>query len=187
MKDILRKNLIKKRKNISHSEVLNKSKLIEKKLFKIDEFRFAKNILFYVSYNNEVFTHNMIKKSLSMNKNVITPISYVKKRNLILIKIDKWDELKKGSYNILEPIRTREKEILLDSIDFIIVPAIGFDLKGNRIGHGLGYYDRLLKKSKNATHIGLAFEFQIMNQIKVEEYDIPVNIIITEKRIIYCR
>ena len=76
---------------------------------------------------------------------------------------------------------------ILDSIDLIIVPAIGFDLKGNRLGHGLGYYDRLLKKSKNATHIGLAFEFQIMNQIKVEEYDIPVNIIITEKRIIYCR
>jgi 5-formyltetrahydrofolate cyclo-ligase len=186
MKDILREYLIKKRKNISDSEILNKSKLIEKNLFRMDEFRSSNTILFYVSYNNEVYTHDMIKKSLLMNKNIIVPISDVVNKKLILSKLDRWDELQKGSYNILEPKRKEENEILLDSINLIIVPAIGFDMKGNRLGHGFGYYDNLLKDSNKATHIGLAFEFQIIDQIKIEKHDIPVDIIITENGIIYC-
>ena len=58
---------------------------------------------------------------------------------------------------------------------------------GNRLGHGFGYYDKLLEKSRRAIHIGLAFEFQIINHIEIEKHDIPVDKIITEKRVIYCR
>ncbi len=187
MKDLLRKELIKKRKNVPKSEIYNKSQLIEKNLFRMYEFKSSKKILFYISYDNEVYTHDMIKKSISINKKIIVPISDVIKKNLILSKLDRWEELEKGSYNILEPIRKNEKEILLDSINLIIVPAIGFDIKGNRLGHGLGYYDKLLKKSNIATHIGLAFEFQIIDHIQIEKHDIPVDMIITEKRIIHCK
>ena len=187
MKNLLRKDLIKKRKNVSKSEIYNKSQLIEKNLFRMYEFKSSKKILFYISYDNEVYTHDMIKKSISINKNIIVPISDVINKKLILSKLDRWEELEKGSYSILEPIRKNEKEILLDSINLIIVPAIGFDIKGNRLGHGLGYYDKLLKNSNIATHIGLAFEFQIIDHIQIEKHDIPVDIIITEKRIIHCK
>ena len=187
MKDLLRKELIKKRKNVSKSEIYNKSQLIEQNLFKMYEFKSSKKILFYISYDNEVYTHDMIKKSISINKNIIVPISDVINKKLILSKLDRWEELEKGSYSILEPIRKNEKEILLDSINLIIVPAIGFDIKGNRLGHGLGYYDKLLKNSNIATHIGLAFEFQIIDHIQIEKHDSPVDMIITEKRIIHCK
>ena len=63
---------------------------------------------------------------------------------------------------------------------------MGFDKRGNRIGHGIGYFDKLLQDSNYASHIGLAFELQIVDSISTEKHDISVNKIITEKRIINC-
>ena len=72
----------------------------------------------------------------------------------------------------------------LDKIDLLILPGIAFDLHGNRIGYGKGYYDRFLY-SRKAKHImGLAYEIQICNDIPTNQHDIPVDTIITEKRII---
>ncbi len=187
MKQLLRSDLIKKRKKLSKHEIINKSVLIEKNLFMSNEYKLSKNILFYVSYNNEVYTHDMIKKSLLKDKNIIVPISDLVNKKLILSKLNRWEDLVRGSYNILEPIRSKIKEVSLNNINLIIVPAVGFDLIGNRLGHGLGYYDNLLKNSYNAYHIGLAFELQIIDQIPTEKHDIPVDKIITEKRIIDCK
>ena len=83
----------------------------------------------------------------------------------------KWDDLEPGSYGILEPNSEKIRKISTEKIDLIIVPGIGFDSKGNRIGHGKGYYDNLLKNSKKAIHIGLAFEKQIVIKIPVEYHD----------------
>ena len=70
---------------------------------------------------------------------------------------------------------------------FIVVPGVGFDEKGRRIGHGKGVYDNLLKNSNNALHVGLAFEFQIVEKIPTNKWDFPVDKIITEDRVIDCR
>lgn len=186
MKEPLRKELIEKRKTIYKKDVIEKSNKIKKLLFGLVEFQQACTILFYVSYNNEVYTHQMIKESLLSGKNVIVPISKKQDRSLILSKLEKWEDLEIGSYRILEPRANKIKEISHDEIELIIVPGVGFDINGHRIGHGKGYYDNLLKKSKNVFTIGLAFEFQIVKKIPIEKHDIPVNKIITEKRIIDC-
>ena len=86
-----------------------------------------------------------------------------------------------ASYGILEPVKIIEKSP--NKIDLIIVPGIGFDKRGNRLGHGKGYYDKLLRKLKTIK-IGLAFELQIVDQIPTDENDVPVDLIITEERII---
>jgi 5-formyltetrahydrofolate cyclo-ligase len=86
----------------------------------------------------------------------------------------------------LEPKKNYIKEVSIESIDLIIVPGVVFDRNGNRIGHGMGYYDRLLKKSHNIPRIGLAFEFQIVKKIEAEEHDERIDMIITEDRIINC-
>jgi 5-formyltetrahydrofolate cyclo-ligase len=140
-----------------------------------------------VSYDNEVYTHEMIKELLTSKKNIVVPIACKKNRSLTLSKLDKWDDLSVGSYNILEPKKDSISEINLDCIDLIIVPGVGFDEKGNRIGHGKGYYDKLLKNSKQVTSIGLSFECQILKSIPTGVYDIPVDKIVTEKRIISCQ
>ncbi len=187
MKNKLRKELIYKRKNLPKKEVLEKSDQIKKRLYETSEFKNSSTILFYVSYDNEVFTHDMIKECLSIGKEVVVPFSDKENRRLILSKLDGWDELKQGSYGILESVKENIKKIDIDKIDIIIFPGVGFDEEGRRIGHGKGYYDALLKKSVNALHIGLAFEIQIVKKVPIESHDIPVDKIITEKRIIDCK
>jgi 5-formyltetrahydrofolate cyclo-ligase len=184
-KNEIRKLLKNKRLNLSKDEVLAKSKQIKNRLFQIDEFKKAKNILFYVSYDGEVFTHDAIRE-VFINKKVVVPISNKEDYTLILSKLTSFEDLGEGPYGILEPKKEKIKEISIDEIDLIIVPGIGFDLKGFRIGHGKGFYDRLLKKT-NVSIIALAFDFQIIEKIPRDKYDIPVDIIITEKRIIYCK
>lgn len=187
MKEDLRKELMKKRKSLSDVDISRKSSQIEKRFFEMNEYKESQTILFYVSYDNEVYTHNMIKKSMSEEKNVVVPISNKENRTLILSKLDKWENLETGSHTILEPKKGCIEKISLDRIDLIIVPGVGFDKQGHRIGHGMGYYDRLLKDSRGASHIGLAFELQIVDKIPIEEHDIPVEKIITEKRTVNCK
>jgi len=186
MKEDLRKDLLKKRNNLSNLDVLKKSKKIEKRLFKMNEYKESQVILFYISYDNEVFTHEMIKNSMLEKKNIVVPLSDKKTRTLILSKLDKWEDLEIGTYSILEPKKECIQSISIDKIDIIIVPGVGFDKKGNRIGHGMGYIDKLLEDSNYAIHIGLAFELQIVDFMPIEKHDISVNKIITEKRIISC-
>ncbi len=185
MKDEIRKKLIEIRKKMPRAEVLEKSEKIKERLFETKEFKSSKTVLFYVSYGNEVFTHDMIKQSFS-NKKIIVPISDKKNRSLILSELKNWNELEPGSYGILEPKKEKLNIISPEKIELIIVPGVGFDSKGNRIGHGKGYYDNLLKNSKKAIHIGLAFEKQIVIKIPVEYHDIPLDKIITENKVIDC-
>jgi len=184
MKNSLCGDLIENRKKISKSEVLEKSELIKNRLFEMKDFQQALTILFYVSYDNEVYTHDMIKESIKLGKNVIVPKSDKENRKLILSKLNNWEDLVKGAYGILEPKEI--DPISIDKIDLIIVPGVGFDKQGRRIGHGKGYYDNLLRNSKKTIHIGLAFEFQIVEKIPTEAHDVPVQKIITEKRVIGC-
>jgi 5-formyltetrahydrofolate cyclo-ligase len=184
MKEIIRKELKEKRSKQVYKENRKKSKKIKEKLFNLPEYKSAKTVLFYVSYNTEVFTHDMINEALK-EKRIIVPIINKKNCSLSLSYLESWDDLKIGAFGILEPRKKCIKKVLIEEIDLIVIPGIGFDIKGNRMGQGKGYYDRLLKKSK-AIHIGLAFDFQIVEIIPLENHDIPVEIIITENRVIMC-
>ncbi len=184
MKEKIRKEIKEKRRGLSKEENRKKSKEIKERLFGLTEFRDADTILFYISYDAEVFTHDMICELL-YKKNIVVPVSNKNDRSLTLSNLKSWEELCLGSHNILEPKKECIKEISIDEIDLIIVPGLAFDKKGNRLGHGKGYYDRLLKKT-NAKTIGLTFEFQIINKIPINKHDKPVEIIVTEKRIINC-
>lgn len=186
MKDRLRKSIEKKRNTLSTSEVLEKSSRIKKRIFEMDLFRDAQTILFYVSYGNEVYTHDMIKESISLGKTVVVPKSVTKNNALILSRLTDWNNLEVGAYNILEPKQESIEQVDVESIDLIIVPGVVFDESGNRIGHGKGYYDRLLNDSQNIPNIGLAFELQMIDNIESEKHDEKIDVIITEDRIVKC-
>ena len=168
MEDRLRKSIEKKRNALSTSDVLEKSSRIKKRIFEMDLFRDAQTILFYVSYGNEVYTHDMIKESISLGKTVVVPKSVTKNNALILSRLTDWNNLEVGAYNILEPKQESIEQVDVESVDLIIVPGVVFDESGNRIGHGKGYYDRLLNDSQNISNIGLAFELQMIENIESE-------------------
>lgn len=178
---------MKERRNLEPIDsILEKSKQIEQLLTKQPIYHEASSILFYISYGSEVYTHNLVKQALQNEKTVLVPISDTETKTLQVAHIVSWDDLAPSTYNILEPRKERQQIVPLENIDLIIVPGIAFDTKGNRLGHGGGYYDWLLSKLSTVPTIGLAFSFQIVQKIPVEPNDQPVKMIITEKQIIDC-
>lgn len=91
------------------------------------------------------------------------------------------ESLHKGAFSILEPDGNEYTDV--DTLDLIIVPAVAFDRRGNRLGRGKGFYDRLLQKAK-CPKIGIAYHFQLLDEIPAESHDIPMDKIITEQGIL---
>ena len=137
--------------------------------------------MFFVSFNSEVDTHDMIRNALK-NKTIIIP--KVAHHEIEPSFIIDFDNLIPGKFGILEPIETMK--IAYKNIDLILVPGIAFDKEGHRIGYGFGYYDKFLKKVPKAIKIGLAFDFQIVDKIPREMHDVPVDLIVTEERVVEC-
>jgi 5-formyltetrahydrofolate cyclo-ligase len=185
-KDDIRKKILSLRDSLTEEEMESKSGLIQKRLFNLPEFKKARTVLFYVSTRNEVKTEKMIKSTLKQGKGVVIPISDVKGRKLILSELKDFDnELEIGTFNILEPKKEFFRPVSPEEIDFIIVPGIAFDKDGDRIGYGMGFYDKFLSSlKKRIPTVGLAYEFQIVDDIPVHDKDVTVNKVITEKRII---
>ncbi|MBU1992529.1 MAG: 5-formyltetrahydrofolate cyclo-ligase [Patescibacteria group bacterium] len=179
-KRAIRQNLLLERLLHQESEDKEiKDKKIAKAVENLPEFHDAKNILLYSEINGEVGTEVLIEKWAN-SKNICIPKIAGTKMHAKRIQSTK--DLQKGRFGIKEP-NGQNDEVAPEYIDLIFVPGIGFDLTGHRIGFGLGYYDRFLKKT-NCLKIGLAYEFQIIDNVPGEPHDVPVDMIITEKRII---
>ena len=187
MKSKLKSEIFEKRKALSKEEVNLRSEKIRERLYSLAEFKKAKNILVYVSFNNEVDTIDIIRDLLiKKEKNLVVP--YVSKDKLLQIsKIDSFDDLEPKTFGILEPKEDKIRKFDAKKVDLVIVPGIAFDKNGHRIGYGYGYYDRFLGKlMDNATKAGLCYEFQLVEKIPEEKHDVAMDIIITEKEIIKC-
>jgi len=124
-----------------------------------------------------------MEEALRKGKRVILP--KVRGREIYLGEIkDREKDVEKGSFGILEPKKT-SKKATTKGIDMVILPGIAFDLKGQRIGYGEGYYDHFLKKiPKRIPLIGLAYDFQVIKNISGKKHDKRVSKVITETRII---
>ena len=172
---------------LSESQVAEKTMAIEARLFEFANFLEAKIALLYVNGEYEVQTEKIIKRSYDYNKIVVLPAFDPEKFEMNLMKVDHFaKELTPGPRNVLEPDPELCKTVPMERIDIAIIPGLAFDEKGGRIGSGLGYYDRLIPKLAITTRkVALTFEEQIVPQIPMESHDKHVDIIITDKRIIY--
>lgn len=179
-KNELRQQLKEKRRGIATSDHTEKSKKIGALLENLNEYKDAQRVLFYVSRPEEVNTHELIKDALSAGKNVFVPKTV--KDVVVICPLYDFEELELGEYGILEPCTSTETEELI-RMDLIVIPGVGFDLQGHRLGHGKGHYDRLLKETRGYK-VGLAFEEQLVPELPHEEHDVPVDALITDKKIL---
>ncbi len=145
----------------------------------LPEFSNATNILCYYPLPDELSTIPIIDKWENI-KNIFLP--RVNGNQLDILPYNE-NSLNTGSFKIKEP--QGGNTIDLNLIDFIIVPAMAYDPKGNRTGRGKGYYDRLLQNAK-AIKVGTIYDFQLLPDIPTDKHDIPVDIIITDKKTIIC-
>lgn len=138
----------------------------------------ADEIYSYVDYRSEVGTKKLIREALSLHKRVAVP--KVHGDDMDFCYIESLDELKKGSYGILEPANNRQ---VLCPQGLMLIPGAVFDLTGARIGYGKGYYDRYISKYKMEQTMALAFSFQVLDRIPTNEHDRSVRWIVTEEKI----
>ena len=154
-----------------------KSKIIKKKLFRTPVFKKAKIVMFYISFDGEVNTQDMIKEAHRLGKIVAVPVCKRLSVTLRTCVLRNKAKLKKGPYGICEP--AVKKYIKLEDLDLVIVPGIAFDKKGNRLGRGKGYYDYFLKRlTPDTASIGLAFDFQILPSLPATTTDVKIGKVI---------
>ena len=186
-KSEIRRATLGRRDALSKEERSEKNAVIMNRLFGFANFMEARIVLFYMSYNAEVDTEPMIRKALELDKIVALPLIDQKKRKILPCKIDDVDrDARPGYRGIREPIPQRCKQIAVQHINLAIIPGVAFDERGGRIGNGTGFYDRFIPHLDITTRkVALAFECQIVSQIPMEPHDRYIDIIITEKRIVY--
>ncbi|MFH1577889.1 MAG: 5-formyltetrahydrofolate cyclo-ligase [Candidatus Omnitrophota bacterium] len=172
-KSQLRNILVDKLKKQTEQERDHKSKLIEEKLLEQEEFVKAKRIMFYLAFDGEVKTENMIDRARELGKEICVPVCDKGTRTLQPCLLKKDSTLERGPYSVLEP--KVKIDFPCEDVNLVIVPAIGFDKNRNRLGRGKGYYDRFLKTvAPRTSSIGLAFDFQVLPTLPVEQNDMPV-------------
>jgi 5-formyltetrahydrofolate cyclo-ligase len=184
----IRAGLLLKRKALSPEECRFKSREMTRRLLASSEFNAAKTIHFYLATSVEAQTDEMIQEALRLKKRVVVPLLQPETNSLLLSELIGFhpSHLQPGPYGISEPKPPYRKNVDPKEVDLWVIPGVAFDDTGNRLGFGGGYYDRLLSVAKGKK-IGVAFEFQVVDRLPIEETDRPVDLIITEARTIYVK
>ena len=170
----LREKVRRMKRMLTEAERLQASLAVFQRLENTAAFQLAEKILMYHSLPDEVSTIEFLKKWNGRKRFFLPRVNGV---NLEILPYDV-EKLVQGSFHILEPVG----EELTDpsDIELIVTPAVAYDRRGNRIGRGKGFYDRLLKETK-ATKIGVVFHFQLSDEdIASEPHDVPVDMVITD-------
>lgn len=183
----IRRKMLNERRDLSDEQVKDMSEVIINKLKKIPVYKTSKTIMVYLSFGNEVDSSEIIKDCFENGKRVVLPFCDNTDMSITPTEIKDLDiDLVEDSIGYIQPNKESLDPVDLSEIDLIIVPGISFDRKGYRVGFGAGYYDRFLGKVNfEIPTIGLAYDFQIIESlIEMEDYDIPVDYVMTDERIV---
>ena len=186
-KRTIRKEIKERRASMPFNEVLESSSRIFEAIRNMPEIKSSQKIFCYVSFENEVYTHSFINELLSLKKEVYVPcVDTACKCTMNAVSIESLEELVPGCYGILEPTCTQGKIICPQEIDTIIIPAVAFDKNRYRLGYGGGYYDTYLAQTSDSCYkIGVCFDFQLLDKLPFESHDKQVDIVVTDKTIVF--
>ena len=200
LKKKIREEILCKRKQLSNKDVEMRSEKVCKNLFTLDEFKECNNALIFVSMPGEVETNELFRIGFDSGKVLAVPIVRKEKDALLLLAVlseSHIEELLSGvnvncsknwfrsKFGILEPRKKSFETISIQEIDLIVVPGLGFDRSGMRLGFGGGHYDRLLaKRKKPSSAIAVSFDFQIYPYIPHNAHDQRVDLIVTDNEVI---
>ncbi|MCX7985637.1 MAG: 5-formyltetrahydrofolate cyclo-ligase [Bacteroidales bacterium] len=173
-KDLLRKQVIARKKIFSPSELCQKSFRICHRIELHEKFGTSRCIMLYYPLPGEVDITSLLEKYYKV-KTILLPV--VVGNEIHLKQYTGSQNLVQGNFGIMEPIGTYWIEGLLPEL--IIIPGLAFDNKGNRLGRGQGYYDRFLS-NQTGYKIGVCFSYQIFHAIPSEEHDVRVDEVIFE-------
>ncbi|MBK4775701.1 MAG: 5-formyltetrahydrofolate cyclo-ligase [Pantoea sp. Edef] len=172
--------------SISEKKQKESSVQLTKLLVNYEPIVNANNIASYLSIDGEIDTNHAIYYFWKKRKSIFLPIlNPFAPRNLLFIEYHSKTKLIPNKLNIMEPEFNSKYLISPNKIDIMLVPIVAFDLKGQRLGFGGGFYDRILQfwSKDSFLPVGLAHDFQLVKEIPTMEWDIPLPIIITPSKI----
>lgn len=155
----------------------------------LPEYQAARMVMCFVDVRTEVRTRQFLPEALTHGKRIVVP--YCVDGELELFLLESMDELAVGMYKILEPKAELRglpaKQVDVAELDLIMVPGVAFDRRGGRMGHGKGYYDKLLEHARPDTPlVAMAFECQLFDEIPTAPHDVFMDKIITERAVYEC-
>ncbi len=176
-KQLLRKQVLSIRKALTPEQIVEKSERIITNVLAIAEYQNTTCIYAYIPAKGEVDVTSLIEAAWRDGKKVAVP--KVVEKDLIFYYINNYDDLESGYFGINEPKAGLEVASCEDAL--LIIPGVAFDKDGHRIGYGGGFYDRYLEKHTGHFVMAPAYDFQVVDKIAVEEHDIGVDMVVSER------
>ena len=168
------------RKALKPEEQADKDRRILEKLVSLPEYQQAELVLTYVSTAIEVDTCALIRRALADGKRVAVPRCTPGKIDMKFYLIGSLSELEPGAFGVLEPNPEKSRELRRYDRSVCILPGLGFDLEGYRLGYGKGYYDRFLSRYPGK-NVGVCYNICMKTLLPHGRYDKMVDVLVTEK------
>ena len=159
---------------MTEAQIIEKSEALGRLFLDSEAYKQAMTIYGYLPYNQEVRTVAMLQQALADGKRVAVPKCYGEEMRFIYL--DESFRVEKGYCGIPEPID--DGPIADDPTALVLMPGLAFDPEGHRIGYGGGFYDRFLASEPNHPTLALCYDFQMVEHLETEEFDIPVDTVI---------
>lgn len=168
----IRQEMIGKRNALKLQEYQNRSQQVCEKIIKNRLYQEAEVVYAYMDIKQEVSLKKLISDAVNNQK--IIGLPRVEGKEIVFYQVTSLSDLEEGSFHVLEPKTTC---IPAPEPNLILVPGVAFTIEGKRLGYGGGFYDRFLSKHSCAT-IGVGYEFQVLEELPVEEHDMKLDEII---------
>ncbi len=176
------RSLVLSRREIEPDREARSARILQR-LVERPEYQEARTVMCYVGVGTEVATTPLIEAMFESGRRVVVP--WCEPEDLRLFELRSLGELEPAAFGLLEPPSSLREDADrlpgLEVVDLIVVPGVAFDRRGGRLGHGKGYYDRLLaRRSPGTSAIALAFQCQIVDAVPMTDRDVPVDLVLTE-------
>lgn len=171
----LRGKIREMKRAMTEQQIENASRELGEKFAACEQYIHAKTIYGYMPYNQEVRTVPMLERALREGKQVAVPKVYGDTMRFILVT--DLTRMAKSNMGIPEPID--DGPVAADPAALVLMPGLAFTIRGDRMGYGGGYYDKFLSAEPNHPTVALCYDFQILESLPTEEYDIPVDLVLT--------
>ena len=173
-KKALRREIREKKRAMTEEEIVDRSEKLGQLFVQSEAYRKAKTVYGYLPYNQEVRTVPMLEQALRDGKRVAVPKIYGD--TMKFLYLDDLSRVEKNDMGIPEPID--DTPVADDKTALVLMPGLAFTKQGDRMGYGGGFYDRFLAEEPDHPTLALCYEFQMVDSLPTEEFDIPVDLVL---------
>lgn len=178
-----------RRAALSRKQIANASQAVSQQVRKLPCFKRAHHIGFYMAGMGEIDPADLLNEAAGLGKRCYLPVLHpFHPGRLWFTEWRTGDPVRRNCYGIIEPVPHHKRIIKPYALDLVLMPLLGFDDKGNRLGMGKGYYDRCFSHLRyrrlwrKPVLIGIAHAFQQIDRLKPEAWDVPLDGVVTERK-----